>query len=138
MSAPRASGADRKISFVAVSNLQIPGQNSRKSSKSENSHTYVYEPEDYADQHQLTVDALPSVEAYDRDGYRPTLDDILEGKSGVKQDQDVEEGEVKEGKGRIYVIHLQMIYQLKILSSIIDDCATRFKYSFSGYQIWLG
>ena len=114
MSAPRASGADRKISFVAVSNLQIPGQNSRKSSKSENSHTYVYEPEDYADQHQLTVDALPSVEAYDRDGYRPTLDDILEGKSGVKQDQDVEEGEVKEGKVRIYVIHLQMIYQLKI------------------------
>ena len=41
------------------------------------------------------------MEAYDRDGYRPTLDDILEGKSGAKQDQDVEEGEVKEGKVRI-------------------------------------
>ena len=54
------------------------------------------------------------MEAYDRDGYRPTLDDILEGKSGVKQDQDVEEGEVKEGKVRIYVINLRMIYQLKI------------------------
>ena len=109
MTAPRSAGADRKISFVAVSNLQIPGQNSRKSSKSENSHTYVYEPEDYADQHQLTVDALPSVEAYDRDGYRPTLDDILEGKSGVKQEQDAEEGEVKEGKVRKLLNHIFQI-----------------------------
>ena len=121
MSAPRSAGADRKISFVAVSNLQIPGQNSRKSSKSENSHTYVYEPEDYADQHQLTVDALPSVEAYDRDGYRPTLDDILEGKSGVKQDQDVEEGEVKEGKVRVNMIDSQIIEMIYALSSIFDD-----------------
>ena len=69
-----------------------------KSSKSENSHTYVYEPEDYADQHQLTVDALPSVEAYDRDGARPTLDDILEGKVSKADVKDAEEGEAKEGK----------------------------------------
>ena len=63
----------------------------------------MYEPEDYADQHQLTVDALPSVQAYDRDGYRPTLDDILEGKAARLEDKDAEEGadgEGKEGKVR--------------------------------------
>ena len=96
-------GPDRRISFVAVSNLQIPGQaslGSRKSSKSDNSHTYVYEPEDYADQHQLTVDALPSVQAYDHDGYRPTLDDIMEGKVSKLEEKDAEGGEVGEGKVR--------------------------------------
>ena len=84
---------------MAVSTLQIPGQSDKASRKeSLNSHTYVYEPEDFLDQHQLTVDALPSVEAYDRDGYRPTLDDILEGKASKMEGKDVEEGEKKEGK----------------------------------------
>ena len=93
-------GPDRRISFVAVSNLQIPGKTEgRKSSKNDDkSHTYVYEPEDYADQNQLTVDALPSIEAYDRDGYRPTLDDIMEGKASKQDVKDAEEGEAKEGK----------------------------------------
>ena len=93
-------GPDRRISFVAVSNLQIPGKTEgRKSSKNDDkSHTYVYEPEDYADQNQLTVDALPSIEAYDRDGYRPTLDDIMEGKTSKQDVKDAEEGEAKEGK----------------------------------------
>ena len=101
LAAPRTSGPDRRISFVAVSNLQIPGQGHQASVSSKadlNSHTYVYEPEDFADQHQLTVDALPSVQAYDRDGYRPTLDDILEGKASKMEDTDAEEGEKKEGK----------------------------------------
>ena len=41
------------------------------------------------------------MEAYDRDGYRPTLDDILEGKTTKQEEKDVEEGEAKDGKVKI-------------------------------------
>ena len=44
------------------------------------------------------MDALPSVQAYDHDGYRPTLDDIMEGKVSKLETKDAEEGEVADGK----------------------------------------
>ena len=115
--APQA-GAGRRISFVAVSNLQLPGHspsNSRSSSKSElNSHTYVYEPEDYADIHQLSVDALPTEGAYQpsTDAQRPTLDEILEGKvvREAKQEDDADVEAAKKGKVfLIYCLHIYIV-----------------------------
>ena len=109
LAVPGQPAAPRRISFVAVSNLQIPGQahGDNVSTKSDqSSHTYVYELEDYAELHQLTVEAFPSIAAYEPadDVQRPTLDDIMEGK-GIKDDKlkdaDAEGGDSKKGKVRL-------------------------------------
>ena len=116
LSAPAPqSGPGRRISFVAVSNLQLPGQspsNSRSSSKADlNSHTYVYEPEDYADLHQLTVDALPTEDAYQpsKDVQRPTLDEILEGKVVREAKQEGGDLEAAESE-KVFLSHYPNAY----------------------------
>ena len=68
-----------------------------------NAHTYVYNPN--MSFTRMTMEALPSEEGYLKkdggeipEGYRPNLDELMQGRRKQAAQQEAEEVEVKKGK----------------------------------------